>query len=80
MAVDQLAAVRAPDLDQTQAAFLADHGIAELVEDGHRLWAERAHLGDLTAIRARSRFTEASALTDHTGMGAFRVLQWIVEW
>lgn len=79
VAVDQLVAVAgSPDRDETQAAFLAEHGIDDLVEEGRRLWAERAHLGDLAAIRARSRITEAEALTDPAGLGAFRVLQWTV--
>lgn len=77
VAVDQLATVRAPDLDQTQAEFLAAHGLDGLVAEGRRIWAERAHLGDLEAIRARSRITEAEALTDPSGLGSFRVLQWI---
>jgi SAM-dependent MidA family methyltransferase len=78
VAIDQLAAVRPPDLDQSQAEFLDDHGLGGLVEEGRRIWAERAHLGDLDAIRARSRISEAEALTDPAGLGAFRVLQWVV--
>ena len=78
VAVDQLAAVRAPDEDRTQADFLRTHGIDALVEEGRRLWAERAHLGDLTAIRARSRLSEAEALVDPVGLGAFRALEWVV--
>ena len=78
VAVDQLVAVRPPDLDQTQAAFLAAHGIEALVDEGRRIWAERAHLGDLAAIRARSRITEAEALCDPEGLGDFRVLQWVI--
>lgn len=79
VAVDQLAAVRRPDLDQSQADFLADHGIGALVDEGRRRWAEQAQVGDLAAIRARSRITEAEALCDPAGLGAFRVLQWIVS-
>lgn len=78
VAVDQLAAVRPPDANWSQAEFLQAHGIDELVDEGRRLWAERAHLGDLAAIRARSRVTEAEALLDPAGLGAFRVLEWIV--
>ncbi|MBL8777821.1 MAG: SAM-dependent methyltransferase [Acidimicrobiales bacterium] len=78
VAVDQLAAVRPPDHDRSQAEFLAAHGLDELVDEGRRLWEERAHLGDLAAIRARSRATEADALTDPAGLGAFRVLEWMV--
>lgn len=67
-----------PSSDRSQAAFLAHHGIAELVEEGRRRWTERAHLGDLEAIRARSRIGEAEALTDPAGLGGFRVLEWVV--
>ncbi|MGH9245078.1 MAG: SAM-dependent methyltransferase [Acidimicrobiales bacterium] len=77
VAVDHLAAIRPPDHDRTQAEFLAAHGIDGLVADGRRIWAERAHLGDLAAVRARSRVTEAAALTDPAGLGAFRVLEWV---
>jgi SAM-dependent MidA family methyltransferase len=76
VAIDQLAAVRAPDVDRSQAEWLAAHGIEELVAEGRRIWAERAHLGDLVAVRARSRVGEAAALCDPAGLGAFRVLEW----
>ncbi len=59
-----------------QASFLQEHGLADLVEEGRQIWNERAHLGDLAAIRGRSRVTEAEALLDPTGLGAFRVAQW----
>jgi SAM-dependent MidA family methyltransferase len=75
VAVDQLPP---PDHDTSQAEWLRRWGIDELVEEGRRTWAERAHLGDLEAIRARSRVGEAEALTDPDGMGAFRVLEWSV--
>jgi SAM-dependent MidA family methyltransferase len=73
---DQLALVRCPVHDIDQATWLARHGLAELVEHGRQVWAERAHLGDLPALRARSRVREAEALTDPAGLGAFRVLEW----
>lgn len=73
VAVDQLPPPRS---DTTQAEWLAAHGIGDLVAEGRRVWAERAHLGDLEALRARSRVTEAEALTDPGGLGAFRVLEW----
>ena len=75
VAVDQLPT---PDDDTSQADWLRRWGIDELVEEGRRIWAERAHLGDLEAIRARSRVGEAEALTDPEGMGSFRVLEWSV--
>ena len=37
-------------------------------------WDARAHIGDLEAVRHRSRITEAAALTDPVGLGAHRVL------
>jgi SAM-dependent MidA family methyltransferase len=79
VAVDQLARVRPPDADRSQADFLGAHGIGELVDEGRRIWSERAHLGDLEAIRARSRVVESEALVDPAGLGAFRVLEWIVR-
>jgi SAM-dependent MidA family methyltransferase len=76
VAVDQLATVRAPSSDRSQREWLATHGIHDLVEEGRRTWSERAHLGDLAAVRARSRIGEAEALCDPAGLGAFRVLEW----
>ncbi|MCB1248661.1 MAG: SAM-dependent methyltransferase [Acidimicrobiales bacterium] len=75
---DQLAAVRAPHRTTTQAAWLAGLGIDSLVEDGRRIWHERAHIGDLAAVAARSRVGEAEALLDTDGLGAFGVLEWRV--
>jgi SAM-dependent MidA family methyltransferase len=66
-----------PTSVRTQAEFLAEHGIDELVEEGRRIWNERAHLGDLEAIRARSRIREAEALQDPSGLGAFLVVEWV---
>jgi SAM-dependent MidA family methyltransferase len=58
----------------TQADWLRDLGISELVDDARRGWDERAHVGDLEALRHRSRVAEAPALLDPTGLGAHRVL------
>ena len=74
--VDQLAAVAAPAADRSQAEWLAAHGIDELVEEGRRIWQERSAIGDLAAVRGRSRITEAHALLDPSGLGAFRALEW----
>lgn len=76
--VDALAAVRPPTRHRSQAEFLAAHGIDDLVAEGRRIWAERAHIGDLVALRARSRVREAEALVDPAGLGAFHVLEWEV--
>lgn len=60
--------------EQPQSQWLRDLGIEDLVEEGRRVWRERAHIGDLTAIAARSRVTEAAALTDPEGLGGHRVI------
>ncbi|HBL08965.1 MAG: SAM-dependent methyltransferase [Acidimicrobiales bacterium] len=75
VAVDQLADGASLS---TQAEFLRLHGIDGLVEEGRRTWSERAHLGDLEAVRARSRVTESEALLDTGGLGGFGVLEWSV--
>lgn len=62
---------------QTQADFLGQYGIVDLVAEGQRTWNERSTVGDLAALRARSRATEAEALLDPQGMGAFTVFEWI---
>ena len=76
VAIDQLAEVAPPSASSTQAAWLTEHGIDELVEEGRRVWAERSGVGDLAAMRARSRVAEAEALRDPDGLGAFVVLEW----
>jgi SAM-dependent MidA family methyltransferase len=79
VAVDQLARPVPPALDRTQAEFLRAHGIDELTGEARLRWEERAHIGDLGALQARSRVSEAAALTDPTGLGGFRVLEWDVR-
>jgi SAM-dependent MidA family methyltransferase len=76
VAVDQLPV---PDATSSQADFLRAHGLEELVEGARKEWDERAHIGDLEALKQRSRLTEAQALTDPAGLGAFQVLEWQVE-
>jgi SAM-dependent MidA family methyltransferase len=79
VAFDQLAGVRPPDADRSQAAWLAAHGLDALVAEARATWRERAALGDLPALAARSRVGEAEALCDPAGLGAFRVLEWVVR-
>jgi len=76
VAVDQLAAVCQPTTNRSQADFLRDHGIDRLATEARRAWQERSHIGDLEALLARSTLSEAAALTDPSGLGAFRVLEW----
>jgi SAM-dependent MidA family methyltransferase len=75
VAVDQLPPAT---LDRAQAEFLRAHGLDDLVAAARQEWTERAHIGDLQALKARSRVTEAAALTDPSGLGGFRVLEWEV--
>ncbi|MPY93784.1 MAG: hypothetical protein GEV08_12200 [Acidimicrobiia bacterium] len=78
VAWDQLSAVATPARRRTQRAFLEAWGIDGLVAEGRRDWQARAHLGDLAALRARSRVREAEALLDPTGLGAFDAVEWEV--
>jgi len=73
VAVDQLPP---PTSNTSQSDWLRMHGIDDLVAEGREIWRERAAIGDLAAVRMRSRITEAEALLDPTGLGAFRVLEW----
>jgi SAM-dependent MidA family methyltransferase len=76
VAVDQLALVRPPTSDLSQGVWLRRWGIDAVVEEARASWTERAHIGDLAAVAARSRVTEAKALLDPGGLGGFRVLEW----
>ena len=76
VATDQLPASAE---DVTQAEFLRRHGLDRLVEQAQQTWDERAAIGDLTALKAKSRIHEAAALTDPSGLGAFHVLTWTVD-
>lgn len=77
VAVDQLAVrLGPPGSDRAQADWLRHHGLDELVEAARAAWRERAHVGDLAALAARSRVGEGEALCDPSGLGAFRVLEW----
>jgi SAM-dependent MidA family methyltransferase len=75
VALDQLPA---SDAVRTQQQWLELWGIEELVEQGRQIWTERAAQPDLVAIKMRSRITEAEALCDPSGLGAFIVAQWQV--
>ena len=60
--------------DVSQAEWLQSLGIAALVAEAREGWQARAHIGDLEALRHRSRVSEAAALLDPAGLGAHRVL------
>lgn len=76
VAVDQLERIAPVSSRSTQAEWLAGHGIDDLVEEGRAVWTAAAGAPDLAAVRARSRITEAEALCDPNGLGAFAVLEW----
>ncbi len=72
VAFDQLV----PDRLVTQADWLRAHGIDALVDVARATWHARAAIGDLAALKARSRVNEADALLDPGGPGGFLVAEW----
>ena len=73
VAIDQLPE---PDTARSQAQWLQLHGVGELVDAGRAHWEQHAARPDLTAMKMRSRVSEAEALLDPAGLGAFMVLEW----
>ncbi len=65
-----------PDAVRSQAQFLQRWGIDELVAEGKRIWEEQAARPGLEAMKMRSRISEAEALLDPAGLGAFLVAEW----
>ena len=60
----------------TQADFLTQWGIDELVSEGNVYWESMKQAPDVAAMKMRSRSTEAKSLIDQTSLGAFTVLCW----
>ncbi len=60
----------------TQADFLMQWGIDELVCEGSDYWESMKTAPDVAAMKMRSRATEAKSLTDQSGLGVFSVLSW----
>ncbi len=60
--------------DTPQADWLGGLGVEAIVAEARVQWDARAHIGDLEAMKHRSRVTEGAALVDPTGLGAHRVL------
>jgi len=73
------AATRQGDVLSTQADWLRSLGIDALVEQGRAEWERNAGVGDLAALKARSRVREADALLDPTGLGGFTVIEWQID-
>ena len=78
--LEQLQArTREADSISSQATWLDKYGIHALVDEGRQIWNESAAIGDLSALKARSRIREAEALTASDGLGGFLVAEWIVQ-
>ena len=60
----------------TQADFLTQWGIDELVSEGNVYWESMKHAPDVAAMKMRSRSNEATSLTDSSGLGTFNALSW----
>ena len=60
----------------TQADFLTQWGIDDLVREGTEYWESMKHAPDVGAMKMRSRSSEAKSLTDRSGLGAFSALSW----
>ncbi len=71
--IDQLPT---PAQVRTQADFLSELGLQELVDEGRAYWNDHAASPDLKAFEMRSRTNEAPALTDPDGLGAFFAMEW----
>lgn len=75
--LDQLEArAGAADSIRSQSQFLQRWGIDELVAEGRRVWEAEAARPGLSAVKMRSRVTEAEALLDPRGLGGFTVAEW----
>jgi SAM-dependent MidA family methyltransferase len=73
VALDQLPP---PDSVRTQADFLRQWGIDDLVDEGRREWAANAARPTVASMTMRSRVREAEALLDPVGLGGFTVAEW----
>jgi SAM-dependent MidA family methyltransferase len=60
----------------TQADFLKQWGINELVREGTAYWENMKHAPDIAAMKMRSRSSEAISLTNFFGLGAFEVCEY----
>jgi SAM-dependent MidA family methyltransferase len=61
----------------TQAQFLQEWGIDELVLEGNAYWENMSGAPDVAAIKMRSRAVEHGALTDMAGLGGLTCMTWI---
>jgi SAM-dependent MidA family methyltransferase len=62
----------------TQADFMKQWGIDDLVREGSDYWESMKHAPDVAAMKMRSRSAEAKSLTDSLGLGLFETVFWPV--
>jgi len=60
----------------SQAQFLGQWGIGELVLEGKAYWENLSGAPDVAAIKMRSRAVEQGALTDSDGLGGLTCIRW----
>ena len=60
----------------TQADFLKQWGIDELVREGSAYWKSMKHAPDVAAMKMRSRSSEAVIISDTVNLGCFVVSVW----
>jgi SAM-dependent MidA family methyltransferase len=59
----------------TQADFLKQWGIHELVREGEAYWESMKNTPDLAAMKMRSRSTEVTVLVESCNLGSFQALE-----
>ena len=60
----------------TQADFLKQWGIDELVSEGTAYWENMKHAPDVAAMKMRSRSNEATFIANPSGLGVFSAISW----
>ena len=78
VAVDQLGAAVEPTVMATQRQVLERLGIDQLVDEGRKIWTEKASAPDVAALRGLSRIGEAESLLESGGLGDFLFLEWTI--
>ena len=63
-------------ITSTQADFLQQWGIDDLVREGTEYWESMKNAPDVAAMKMRSRIAEAKTLTDSSGLGEFTSTVW----
>ena len=66
-------------ITSTQADFLTQWGIDDLVREGSDYWESMKNAPDVAAMKMRSRSTEAKLLAGSSGLGSFDCITWLVR-